>query len=118
MGYFLAVGRDGFAYPDTNLPQNNFGLYRSVKSNYNHRNCPSVKWEDIISKLPKDTLSIYFFNSDTLENQTWEEIRNKHIVLQRYDLSIHDIKHRGDIIEFPYDSTKGKLKVWTRKEGI
>lgn len=41
-----------------------------------------------------------------------ERMREDYNILQRYDLSHEDLKKRNYVIEYPYDSTKGKLKVW------
>ena len=76
-------------YPDTTLPKK-----------YPHLNKVSEVWgtrdpftEDyILSLFPADTLSIFFFDPDTLAKYDWETIRKDYKILIRYDLSRQDLK--------------------------
>ena len=75
----------------------------------------SATWESVYEvNVPNDTLSFFIFNSDTLNKYSWDAMQSNYKILQRYDLSLKDLQNRNFELEFPYDSTRGKLKVYTR----
>jgi len=71
-----------------------------------------VKYAEIFSYLPSDTLSVYIFDTDVLAKYPWDSIRSKYSILARYDVSLADLENRNFKLEYPYDSTLGKLKVY------
>ncbi len=78
-------------YPDTILPSNRENIVlQDVSGNVFWGG--SKKWEDVISALPSDTLSIYFFHPDTLSTYSWDVIRDEYKILKRYDLSVEDLQ--------------------------
>jgi len=86
-------------YPDTLLPINKPSLIKVNSNDYNFLD-HSIKWEDVISALPVDTLSIYIFDSDTIDIVPWSTIKSKFLLLKRYDLSLKDLKEMNWIITF------------------
>ena len=92
-------------YPDTALPQTKpkFGTGEvppgeksTIKSTGMGGN-----WSDIINSLPADTLSIYLFAGKTLSTYNWSQIRDRYLILKRYDLSLQDLKIRNFTITYP-----------------
>lgn len=71
-------------------------------------------WETLIEDTPKDTISLFIFSSDTINKYPWDSVRSNYMILQRYDLSLKDLQNRNWTIEYPYDSSKGNMKVWKR----
>lgn len=71
-------------------------------------------WETKFKDAPQNSISLFIFKSDSLEQILWDTIRAKYIIEMRYDLTLQNMKDRNWEIEFPYDSTKGKLKVYKR----
>ncbi|NLL27401.1 MAG: hypothetical protein GX259_01250 [Bacteroidales bacterium] len=59
------------------------------------------KWEKVFKKLPKDTLSIFIFDSDTLAKYSWDRIRSDYNILKRYDLSLKDLETQNWTISYP-----------------
>lgn len=59
------------------------------------------KWENVFPELPKDTLSIYIFNADTLNVYDWSKIKEGYKILKRYDLSLNDLKKLNWTIYYP-----------------
>ena len=53
---------------------------------------PYYKWEEIINGLPSDTLSIFYFEADSINTLSWDKIRTKYIILRRDDLSLRDLE--------------------------
>lgn len=107
---------DSTAYPDTSLPRKL--IRRFLEPNIEKQVLiydGSGTIESFFERRLKDTLSIFIFNADTLQKYPWDTIRKRYMVLIRYDLSLQDLKNRRSFIEYPYDSTKGKLKVWPKK---
>lgn len=94
IGYYVADGSlYGNCYPDS-LPQTDSLVVRKMEPGtrkvllYN----PCSTWNKFFKWLPHDTLSVYIFDSDSLECYPWNEIRDKYIVLKQYDLSLDDLK--------------------------
>ena len=94
IGYYVADGSlYGNFYPDS-LPQtdNNVAPWlepgKRVILLYN----PCSTWKRFFEWLPNDTLSVYIFHSDSLEYYPWDEIRDKYMILKRYDLSLDDVR--------------------------
>jgi hypothetical protein len=61
----------------------------------------NLKWEDYISSLPADTLSIFFIDAKIFSNSSWQTIRDKYLILKRYDLSAEQIKNLNYTINYP-----------------
>jgi hypothetical protein len=87
------------SYPDTAISElkPDFFYVAYHDSNYIES---AGKWEDIFSRLPKDTLSIYVFSADTLKAYDWSKIKEDK-VLKRYDLSLSDLKKLNWDITYP-----------------
>jgi hypothetical protein len=48
-----------------------------------------------------DTLSIYVFDTDTLNTYDWVKVKVGYKVLKRYDLSLDDLKQMNWTITYP-----------------
>ncbi len=75
----------GFAYPDTTLPLNEIPMQSAGLGQQNFYYFPR-SLEEELNTLPTDTISIYYFSTDTLNKYSWEEIRDNYMVLRRDDL--------------------------------
>ncbi|WP_372934900.1 hypothetical protein [Mariniphaga sediminis] len=51
--------------------------------------------------IPSDTLMIYIFDADTIENVDWADVVHYYMVLKRYDLSLDDLKRDDWTISYP-----------------
>ena len=103
--YIYVVSADGLAsvdlYPDTLLPHSQPHL-DLIKPNTIIKLVSSRKWEDRINNLiPSDTLSIYFFDADTVNICGWEEVAKDYKVLKRYDLSVDDLIKTNWTVTYP-----------------
>jgi len=89
-----------YDYPDTLLPFS-MPLMDGIRARnyifFDNEN----KWEEVFSELPADTLSIFFFSEDTLKLYTWDQIRADYKILDRYDLSLQDVKDNNWEVVFP-----------------
>ncbi len=73
----------------------------------------TATWEEIYkSKVPNDTLSIFIFHSDTLSKYTWAEIGRDYNVLQRYDLSLQDLKNVNFFLTYPPGINMNGIKMY------
>ncbi len=98
-------------YPDTTLPEIKLTIQKAPIG----KNCyfySKTSWEENLTKLSADTLSVYFIDNTVYENGPWDSIRTNYLILQRYDLSLKDLQNRNFEIEYPYDVGRGILKVW------
>ena len=73
-------------YPDTLLPINEIAMQVAKPKESNYHDFGYCLNEVFELLLPSDTLSVYYFSTDTLEKYTWEEIRNGYRILRRDDL--------------------------------
>ena len=89
----------GNVYPDTIIRTSPPTLLISANTTiYKGGFSPQEKiWED----LSIDTMSIYFFDAETVDNIPWETIREEYKVLKRYDLSLEDIQFLDYEISYP-----------------
>ena len=94
-------GRYGIPnYPDTLLPTIEPSLLNVEPHDYNNLRS-SIEWESVIKKIESDTLSIYFFDADTINKYTWDEIKNEYKIIKREDLSIDDFRQANWTIMYP-----------------
>lgn len=99
------------SYPDTLFFQHYSGLVHNshtqkVEPNSINteglRTTPSC-WENVINgaRITSDTLMIYVFDADDIENLSWTEVTQNYLVLKRYDLSLSDLEEMNWTITYP-----------------
>jgi hypothetical protein len=93
-------------YPDTTISFDKEHIGSPIKA-HSHVvvNIGTLPIENYFKNIPSDTLSVFFFHSDTVSRYSWEEIQQEYKVLQRYDLSIEDINllyNKYGVPEIPY----------------
>ncbi len=89
-----------YQYPDTTVPENNDRLGGLLLGTYRYFDSKKP-WEKVFEELPKDTLSIFFFNVDTFSTYDWQVIRKEYKVLERYDLSLQDLQNSNFSVTYP-----------------
>ncbi len=92
----------GFAYPDTMLPVNEISMQSADFGGQNFYDLPR-SLEEELNTMPTDTLSIYYFSTDTLNKYSWEEIRNNYMILRRDDIvpPTSEVARDFWLIEYP-----------------
>lgn len=58
-----------------------------------------IPWDKIYKQ--RDTVSFYIFDAKTLETIPWQKVTENYLVLQRYDLSLVDLKKLNWVISYP-----------------
>ncbi|WBX72963.1 hypothetical protein PG913_08640 [Tenacibaculum pacificus] len=96
-----------FQYPDTLI--NNSDITRNIGLSTATVNS-SKSWREIVSDLPKDTLSIFIFDKDIIKKEDWEKVRKDYLILKRYDLSIEDLELLNYKIPYPPTAEMFKMK--------
>jgi hypothetical protein len=91
---------DSRTYPDTTLPSEK-PYFGTCRPNSTSDIESKQKWEKNISDTPRDTLSIFIIDTDTIINKPWVEIKNQYKILKRYDLSLQDLQNRNWTITYP-----------------
>lgn len=76
-------------FPDTTLSE--FFEYK-VYAKKSRSIGSSVKWSDKYEYLQTDTLCMFLLSADTLEKYGWEKVSKEYMILQRYDLSLEDLR--------------------------
>lgn len=77
----------------------------------------SSSLKDIYKRLPKDTLSVFIldlrsYNRGTLGGSLWTEMNYGKNFLQRYDMSIHDVKLLNYTFPYPPDERMKNMKMY------
>ena len=60
----------------------------------------------------KDTLYIFIFEEDVLANHSWADVVDKNLVLQRYNLSLHDLQQLNWQISYPPSEQMKDMKMY------
>ena len=100
-----------FVYPDTSITL--LKNHRELKFNQS-TNFASADWKEEIEFLPKDTLSIFIFSTDTLNKYSWEEVWRDYKILKRYDLSYEDCVRLNFIVPYPPTPTMSRMKMYPK----
>ena len=106
-------------YPDTSTfvgipsPELNPNFTKVLPNESNtqvlwNRDCLEVGIKELI---PSDTMMIYVFNARALEENSWETVKSKHLVLKRYDLSLGDLQKANWIISYPPSEVMKDMKM-------
>ncbi|MFT4062311.1 MAG: hypothetical protein QM642_08145 [Edaphocola sp.] len=88
------------AYPDVNLPSNRPNLTR-IGANSQDAIYSGKDWQEIFDEMPKDTLSFYFFNADTVDALPWSEVQSRYLVLLRKDYTFTTLTEAGFSLTYP-----------------
>jgi hypothetical protein len=52
-------------------------------------------------KRTNQILMVFLFSKDTIEQIPWNQIRDKYLILRRYDLTLDSLEKRNWTIEYP-----------------
>ena len=66
--------------------------------------------EEIFDEQPSDTISVYFFDAQVLEGNSFEDIQDNYRVLKRYDLSAADMKLIDYEVPYPPTPEMSQIK--------
>lgn len=96
--YVAGLGTERL-YPDTLLPgaKPPFAIISPTRQGYYDQ---SGTWESYFELLPADTLSIFIFHADTVAKYPWDIVREEYKVLQRFDLSLEQLKSNNYIVTY------------------
>ena len=99
-------------YPDTILPKKNPNPWQFDKRYSYHFGDLGYTEDDLFAMFPTDTLSIFFFDPDTLAKYDWETIRQEYKILVRYDFSHNDLKNLNWRIDYPPTEAMENMKMY------
>ena len=109
---FYMPWRHDIFYPDTILPEKNPNPHTfnermifSFGEGRFHENA-------LFAMFPTDTMSIFFFDPDTLAKYDWEIIRQEYKILVRYDLSHNDLRKLNWNIYYPPTEAMKDMKMF------
>jgi hypothetical protein len=91
------------AYPDTSLNHMANPTYNSQINKVGANSLQPDYYGDPSKAFFKsiDTLSVFVFDAQVLENTPWDTVKAKYLVLKRYDLSLDDLIKLNWIIIYP-----------------
>ena len=94
----------GCLYPDTSVSEIKcgvpFGKNESRDCSYNYE------------YHTNDTLCLFIFDANTVNSYSWEEIKTKYLVLQRYDISLSDFRKLNGQITYPPTEAMKEIKMY------
>ena len=94
--YFLV----SYSYPDTIIPDS-YDKIKGVSVGSETPYDSDDPWEEVFDELPSDTLSIFIFDGDSIDESNWQEIREGYKILKRFDISYDDLKQNKWIVTYP-----------------
>lgn len=123
---YIATGFYSFgptAYPDTLLPYDRLVDKYAQKTLYEYLlPCPPTTGKEGLNclpldflfdnYLPLDTLSVMIIKLSDWRNTPWQELREKNLVLVRYDYSRADLERCGNTIYYPPAPWMKDMKMW------
>jgi hypothetical protein len=89
-----------YEYPQTSLPSIKPNLIRIKKGTGNSIDS-GLDWREIFKSMPRDTLSFYIFNADTVDAHEWSYIQKKYKVEKRLDYNYETMVASGYRITYP-----------------
>ena len=96
-------------YPDTTLPEKNPYPY---KINKEWHSSLALSENAIFALFPTDTMSIFFFDPDTLAKYDWSIIREEYKILVRYDLSHDNLRELKWCVCYPPTEAMQNMKMY------
>lgn len=109
------AARNGMEHVYSDTLINSTPIVRTVVSNSSASIAySSIPWSVEFKKLPKNTLSIYIFEADTISKYPWQVIRDDYKILKRYDLSIKDLEMLDYKIPYPENTKMQKIKMYPK----
>lgn len=70
-----------------------------------------IKWEDAFKNSNSKIVSFFFFRDSIIENVPVEEIKNKYLILDRYDIKYEDLDRLNWVLTFPDSNLSYKNKI-------
>ena len=62
------------------------------------RDCIELAFKDLITS---DTMMVYVFDAQVLDNSTWDVVKENYLILKRFDLSLEDLRKNNWKITYP-----------------
>jgi hypothetical protein len=100
---------------DLSLPEDSAKTVEYLKNTLiESKNVISYCWDKTSEKIYDniDTLYVFIFHPDTIAKYTWKEIADKYRILQRYDMTLNDLKNIHYHICYPPDKRMKDIKMY------
>lgn len=125
-GFFEGVP---VVYPDTLLPKDTIAykgfLFSECLGAYpphertSYMSIVNEEWDEFLRKtLPRDTMSIFVINNDTLRKYGYEMVREKNMIVVRYELSTSNIRELDYTIPYPPSPQMKDMRMSPKYESL
>lgn len=101
--------RQGFTNPFSN-PEG-FRVRPFATYGYKRNICMEARYKHYI---PSDTMMIYLFDEEVLKSNDFEVVKANNMYLQRYDLSLEDLRKLNYNIPYPATTAMKDMKMWPK----
>ena len=132
LGVFMGTGFfEGVpvVYPDTLLPKDTIAykgfLFSECLGAYpphertSYMSIVNEEWDEFLRKtLPRDTMSIFVINNDTLRKYGYEMVREKNMIVVRYELSTSNIRELDYTIPYPPSPQMKDMRMSPKYESL
>ncbi|TJY60071.1 hypothetical protein FAZ19_23285 [Sphingobacterium alkalisoli] len=112
--YFHMNRNTVHSYPDSIIyfeEQNKLIIYPDQKKEVAGG---GLSWEKIYKGIPKDTISFFIINADTLAKYPREVVNERYMILRRYDLSIFDLQKLDYTLRYPPTEAMRDMKMYPK----
>lgn len=69
-------------------------------------------WDEMFAYLGIDTMRIFILATDIVDMYDWNIIQKNYNILQRYDVSIEDLRYLNGCLYYPPISTMRDIRMW------
>lgn len=90
------------SYTDTSIKDSLSAQIYILHPSKKHDYTFSDKMSKFFSKLPADTLSIFFVSPDTVSKYGWKQVQSRYLILKRKDISLQDLVDNQNVITYPW----------------
>jgi hypothetical protein len=112
--YFVSYGRNSDSYgrnSDTLIPQKKPQQLSILTQKKHHIIYSEKKWEKVLVP-PHDIMRIFILSESVVKSYEWNEIRDKYMILQRYDLSLSDLERLNFEVTYPPNEAMKDIKMY------
>jgi hypothetical protein len=72
----------------------------------------ALRYNSYNSYFPADTIMVFVYDAELVENTPWERVEREYLILKRYDLSLQDLQNLNWLLTYPPDERMKNMKMY------